>query len=63
MPFKKSCPKKELEPAGGVNVNVTVNVPKIVRSLCFAGVLIVGIIYGTKTFQKMLDDGFFESWK
>jgi len=63
MSLKNCCSKKENEPAGGVNVNVIVNVPKIVRSLCFAGVLIVGIIFGTKTFHKMLDYGFFKSWK
>jgi len=63
MSLRKCCSKKENEPASGVNVNVIVNVPKIVRSLCFAGVLIVDIIFGTKTFQKMLEEGFFDSCK
>lgn len=63
MSLKNCCSKKEIEQTSGVNVNVIVNVPKIVRSLCFAGVLIVGIIFGTKTFQKMLEEGFFDSCK
>lgn len=40
------------------NVKVTVEVNKIVKSLCIAGVLIVGIIFGTKTFLTMLEKGF-----
>jgi hypothetical protein len=60
MSFKDCCSKKEIEPSSGVNVKVIVDVPKIVRSLCFTGILIVGIIFGTKTFQKMLEKGFFD---
>ncbi|HKL99240.1 MAG TPA: hypothetical protein VJZ06_04985 [Mobilitalea sp.] len=40
----------------GVNVNVTVNVTKIVKYLCLAGVFIVGIIFGTKCYNKMMDE-------
>ncbi len=40
------------------NVKVTVEVSKIVKYLCIAGVLIVGIIFGTKTFLSMLESGF-----
>lgn len=45
-------------PQAECNVNVTVEVSKIVKSLCIAGVLIVGIIFGTKTFRTMMDKGF-----
>jgi hypothetical protein len=40
-----------------VTVNVTVNVTKIVKYLCFAGIVIVGIIFGTRCYQKMIEDG------
>lgn len=60
MSFKNCCTSKEENPNKGVTVNVTVDVPKIVKSLCITGVLIVGIIFGTRTFQKMLDGGFFD---
>lgn len=43
-----------------VKVSVNVDVPKIIKYLSIAGVLIVGIIFGTKTFQKMITDGFFK---
>jgi hypothetical protein len=43
--------------AAECNVKVTVDVNKIVKSLCIAGVLIVGIIFGTKTFLTMLESG------
>jgi len=59
MPLKKCSAEKA--PESGVHVNVIVNVPKIVRSLCVTAVVIVGIIFGTKTFHKMLDDGFFDN--
>ncbi len=41
----------------GVSVNVTVDVPKIVKYLCFAAITIVGIIFGTKCYQKMIENG------
>ncbi len=46
--------------AAECNVKVTVEVSKIVKSLCIAGVLIVGIIFGTKTFRTMLESGLFK---
>lgn len=52
------CSHKENE--ANVNVNVIVDVPKIVKYACITGILIVGIIFGTKTFHKMLEEGFFE---
>ena len=44
----------------GCNVKVNVDVNKIVKSLSIAAVLIVGIIFGTMTFRKMLEQGFFD---
>ena len=35
-------------------VDVTVHVDKIVRNVAIAGVLIVGIIYGCKTYRKVI---------
>jgi hypothetical protein len=40
---------------GTSSVNVTVDVTKIVKYICFAGIAIVGIIFGTKCYQKMMD--------
>lgn len=60
MSLKDCCPTKEADQDSDVRVKVTVDVPKIVKYLCLAGVLIVGIVFGTKTFKKMLDEGFFE---
>ena len=45
------------EADSNVNVTVKVDVAKIIRNLCVAGVLIVGIIFGTRTFKAMLDKG------
>lgn len=42
----------------GSAVTVKVDVSKIVKYVCISGVLIVGIIFGTKCFMKMLSDGF-----
>ncbi len=55
----KCCSTDEDE-TKSVTVRVNVDVPKIVRCLCVTGVIIVGIIFGTRTFQKMLDGGFFD---
>ena len=44
---------------GTSSVNVSVDVTKIVKYVCFAGIVIVGIIFGTKCYQKMLDNEFF----
>ena len=48
------------EAGRNVNVNVNVDVPKIVKYSCLTGVLVVGIIFGTKLFGKMLEEGFFK---
>lgn len=55
--FKKdnSLPNKE-----GTSVTVLVDVTKIVKYSCIAAIFIVGIIFGTRCYQKMLDEGFFE---
>lgn len=58
MSKQDCCSHKENE--ANVNVNVIVDVPKIVKYACITGILIVGIIFGTKTFHKMLEEGFFE---
>lgn len=58
MSKKECCSHQENE--ANVNVNVIVDVPKIVKYACITGILIVGIIFGTKTFHKMLEEGFFE---
>lgn len=46
-----------------VNVNVNVDVPKIVKYTCVTGVLIVAIVFGTKLYRKMMEDGFFDFTK
>lgn len=46
-----------------VNVNVNVDVPKIVKYSCITGVLIVAIVFGTKIYRKMLENGFLELMK
>jgi hypothetical protein len=58
MSLKNCCTPKN--PESNVNVNVNVDVPKIVKYACITGVLIVGIIFGTKSFHKMLEHGFFD---
>ncbi len=45
----------------GCDIKVTVEVSKIVKYVSIAAVLIVGIIFGTRTFRKMLETGFFET--
>jgi hypothetical protein len=44
----------------GTSVNVNVDVTKIVKYACITGIFIVGIIFGTRCFNKMLEKGFFE---
>lgn len=39
----------------GTNINVNVDVPKIVKYICVAGVLIVGIIFGTNCYKHMIE--------
>lgn len=41
----------------GASVHVTVDVTKIVKYVCFAGIAIVGIIFGTKCYQDMIREG------
>ena len=45
------------------DVKVNVEVSKIVKYVSIAAVLIVGIIFGTMTFRKMMEEGFFEAVK
>lgn len=44
----------------GTSVKVTVDVTKIVKYVCIAGIFIVGIIFGTKCCHKMMQEGFFK---
>jgi hypothetical protein len=53
---KKDC----CQDGEGCNVKVTVEVSKIVKYVSVAAVLIVGIIFGTLTFRKMMEEGFFD---
>lgn len=39
------------------SVTVNVDVTKIVKYVCMTGVMIVGIIFGTKCIQKMITEG------
>lgn len=39
------------------SVNVLVDVTKIVKYVCFTGIVIVGIIFGTKCYQSMIKEG------
>lgn len=45
---------------GGSSVNVSVDVTKIVKYACCSAIVIVGIIFGTKCYQKMIDSGIFK---
>lgn len=47
------CEPKE---AGTSSVNVSVDVTKIVKYVCLAGIAIVGIVFGTKCYQKMIEN-------
>ncbi len=51
---KKREAKKALEAAGSV-VTVNVDVTKIVKYIAFAGIVIVGIIFGTGAYVKQLE--------
>lgn len=42
----------------GTSVSVTVDVTKIVKYVCCAGILIVGIIFGTRCYHKLVQEGF-----
>lgn len=52
---KISCCEPTLP--GTSSVNVSVNVTKIVKYVCFTGIVIVGIIFGTRCYQKMIEHG------
>ena len=58
---KECCSTQENGSECNVNVNVEVN--KIVKYLSIAAVLIVGIIFGTMTFRRMLENDFFKDIK
>lgn len=55
---KDCCSSKDTDSCEEVDVNVKVNVDvsKIVKYVCITAVLIVGIIFGTNCYNKMLDD-------
>lgn len=44
----------------GTNVTVTVDVTRIVKYVCVAGIFIVGIIFGTKCYHRMMEEGLFK---
>lgn len=45
---------KDYDEYGNVSVTVNVDVSKIVRNVGIAGVLIVGIIFGCRTYRKLV---------
>lgn len=51
---KKDC--CEPNDIGASSVKVTVDVTRIVKYVCIAGVVIVGIIFGTKCYQNLLKE-------
>lgn len=53
MSLKNCCVPEKLDPSVTVNVDVT----RIVKYVCFTGIVIVGIIFGTRCYQKMLSEG------
>jgi hypothetical protein len=53
MSMKDCCSPKE----SGSLVTVNVDVTKIVKYVCIAGIFVVGIIFGTRCYQKLLSDG------
>lgn len=55
MSMKDCCQSDEC-----CDVKVTVEVSKIVKYVSIAAVLIVGIIFGTMTFKKMMEEGIFD---
>jgi len=56
MSMKDCCTPNE----AGSSVTVKVDVTKIVKYVCITSIFIVGIIFGTKCYQKMLAEGFFD---
>ncbi len=53
MSKSNCCESKE---AGTSSVNISVDVTKIVKYVCLAGIIIVGIIFGTRCYQKMIEN-------
>ena len=53
MSKKGCCETKE---AGTSLVNVSVDVTRIVKYVCLAGIVIVGIIFGSKCYQKLIEN-------
>lgn len=60
MSLKNCCRSKDDNANSNVCVNVNVDVPKIVKYSCLTGVLIVGIVFASINFRKMLENGFFD---
>ncbi len=58
MSLKNCCTPSES--ASNVKVSVNVDVPKIIKYLSVASVLIIGIIFGTRCFRNMLEENFFD---
>jgi len=56
MSMKDCCSPKDIDST----VTVSVDVTKIVKYVCIAGVFIVGIVFGNRCYQKMLSDGLFD---
>ncbi|MBB2183775.1 hypothetical protein H0486_12920 [Lachnospiraceae bacterium MD1] len=52
MSRDECCEKKDT----GSSVNVNIDVTRIVKYVCISGVFIVGIIFGTKYFHKIVED-------
>jgi|GEM_PF-751872 len=52
--LKNHCEQKY---DGSSSVRISVDITKIVKYICCAGVFIVGIIYGTRCFQDMIKAG------
>lgn len=59
MSLKDCCTSNDTGDSGA-SVTVKVDVTKIVKYVCITGIFIVGIIFGTKCYQKMLEEGFFD---
>jgi len=51
--LKNNCEQKN----NGTSIHVSVDITKIVKYVCCAGVLIVGIIFGSKCYETMIKEG------
>lgn len=54
--FKDCYPKEK-----GSSVTVNVDVTKIVKYVCVTGVFIVGIIFGTRCYNRLLEQNLLET--